>query len=70
MATIKEVFRNNNWIITGLMRGHNNTIRINAKTRNWIDDGTNVFCDWCTEQYADTLAQKYYGKRIYEFKAY
>lgn len=66
-TTIKEVFESDNWIITKITQGYNNTVRIDAKTRNWIADENNFFSNWCSRDYAEKLARDNYGKVINEF---
>ncbi|PXV66832.1 hypothetical protein CLV62_10493 [Dysgonomonas alginatilytica] len=68
--SIKAVINSDNWIITKIIRGYNGVIRINAKTRFYIADSNNLFCEWCSEKYADALCKAKYGKKASELNAF
>jgi L-cysteine desulfidase len=69
-TTIKEVFESDSWIITEIMQGHNNLVRVSAKRRFPKNNLSSFYNEWCTEKYANTLARENYGKNINDFGTY
>ena len=65
-TTIKEVFQHENWVLKGITQGYNGRVRIDAKTRRWIPDEINFFSRWCSQEYAESLAKEYYGRKLEE----
>ena len=63
-VTIKDVLTSDNWIITQVMQGYGNKVRINAKTRYHIADGQNFFSEWCSKKYADSILMNKYGRKL------
>lgn len=70
MNTIKEIIVSDNWIITSILQGFDNKIRIDAKTRFYKPDSQNTFSKWCKKDYANRLTREYYGKNTQEFNCY
>ncbi len=68
--TIKEVFENDNWIITKILQGSNKTVRIDAKTRFHKPDKQNFFSEWASTKYAYKLALENYGKKTSDFSCF
>jgi len=70
MKSIKEVFENRNIIITNILQGKNNQVRIDARTRFHIPDARNHFSKWCSLEYANRLSQERFGKKVTELRAF
>ena len=66
MANIKKVFQSDNWIITKIVQGYENKVRIDAKTRSYIPDGMNRISKWCCYDYANKLCNRKYKKNLEE----
>ena len=63
-VTVKEMFENDNLIITKIMQGQKGKVRIDAKRRFHIADEPDFFSEWCSKIYADKL----FGKSVSEHR--
>lgn len=68
-VTLKEIFENDNWIITNIMQGKK-VHRIDAKRRFPIADRSNFHSAWGSNDYLNKLAVENYGKKLNEFNCY
>lgn len=64
IKSVRQVFESDNVIITKIIQGYNNQVRIDAKTRHHIADKDNFFSKWVSYQYANKLALNNYGKEL------
>lgn len=69
-VTLKEIFENDNWIITSILQGHNGQRRVSAKRRFPIADVSSFFCEWGSEKYLNKLSVENYWKKLSEFNCY
>lgn len=60
-VSIKDVITSKNWIITRVHQGYNGQVRIDAKTRFYIDNGQNHFSKWTSYKYANSIHRKHFG---------
>lgn len=70
IKSVRHAFESDNVIITKIMQGYNNQVRIDAKTRHHIADKDNFFSKWVSYQYANKLALENYGKKLSEMNAF
>lgn len=68
-TTLKEVFENSEWIITGILAGRN-TLKISAKRRHPEADKPSFFCEWGNTTYISKLSQDNYEKSPRDFKCF
>lgn len=69
-TSVKEVFESDNWIITKILQGLNNKVRIDAKRRFNKADQPNFFSEWVSLKYANQLARENYGKNVNDFNCF
>jgi len=53
--TLKDVLTNDNWVITKILQGTKNKVRIDATRRQRVADGVNTFSEWGTVTYIDSI---------------
>ncbi len=68
--SLKIVFESDNWIITKILQGFNNQIRIDGKTRFYQSDGINRFSKWGKRSYLESLSKLNYNKSLTDFNCY
>jgi len=66
--TLKEIFEDNNWIITSILKGYNGKHRIDARRRHPVADVSSFFSEWGSEKYLNKLSIDNYGRKISGFK--
>lgn len=69
MTSLKEVFENDNWIITKISQGYG-THRVDAKRRFPVADESSFFSKWGSDNYLEKLARDNYGKNLRDFSNY
>ena len=70
MKTIKQIFEDQDILITKILQGRDKMVRIDAKTRFRRADEDNFFSKWVTEKYANKLSVERYGKKVSELNSY
>jgi hypothetical protein len=70
IKSVKQAFENDDVIITKIIQGNRNNVRIDAKTRFHIADKENFFSEWVSLKYANRLALENYGKKVHQFKVF
>ena len=70
MTSIKEMFENDNLIITKIIQGNNKSVRIDAKRRFPSINKGNFVSKWGKESYINSLSVENYGKKINQFNCY
>jgi hypothetical protein len=69
MTSLREIFESDNWIITEILQGYDNRLRIKAKKR-FANDTNPVFCEWGSLTYLNKLSIDNYGKKINQFNTF
>lgn len=64
ITSVKQVFESDNVIITKILQGNNNQVRIDAKTRYHVADKDNFFSKWVSFKHANKLSIDNYGKKL------
>jgi hypothetical protein len=70
MASVKEIFESDLWIITKVMQGNRQNVRIDAKTRFHRAGENNFFSKWVSYAYAEKLSLENYGKKLTELRTF
>ena len=70
IKSVRHAFESGNVIITNILQGYNNQVRIDAKTRHRIADKDNFFSKWVSYQYANKLALENFGKELSEMNTF
>ena len=69
MTSLKQVFESDNWIITEILQGYDNRLRVKAKKR-FANDANPFFCEWGSLTYLNKLAVENYCKKVNEFNTF
>lgn len=71
-VSAKEVLTSNGnkWIITKVLQGYNEKIRIDAKTRFHIPDEANFFSKWISKNYANRIRREEGLKPVNELNCF
>ena len=70
IKSVKQVFESDNVIITSVLQGKRNRVRIDARTRFHVPDLNNFFSEWVSLLYANRLSMERYGKKVTQLKYY
>jgi hypothetical protein len=70
IKSVKDAFESGNVIITNIMQGYGQRVRVDAKTRFHKPDMDNRLSEWVSEKYANKLAMENYGKKVNELSVY
>ena len=69
MTSLREIFESDNWIITEILQGYDNRLRVKAKKR-FANDANPFFCEWGSLTYLNKLAVENYGKKVNQFNTF